>query len=60
MQQNHEMTEAELYRKAVINLEGRCKALEQEVKTENSLKYTAYKRIADLTAELNLLKSKTS
>tara|TARA_R110000751_G_scaffold29970_1_gene77069 strand:- start:117 stop:296 length:180 start_codon:yes stop_codon:yes gene_type:complete len=57
--QNHETTEAELYRKALINFESRVRALESEVKTETSLKYNAYKRIAELTAELNLLKSNT-
>jgi|TARA_R110000803_G_scaffold25524_4_gene60987 hypothetical protein len=54
--QNHETTEAELYRKAVITLESKVRILENEVAKEQEMKYTAYKRIAELNSEINALK----
>ena len=54
--QNHETTEAELYRKAVITLESKVRILENEVAKEQEMKYTAYKRIAELNSEINSLK----
>lgn len=53
---NHELTETELYRKSVVNLTQRVEILEQAVADEQKMKYNAYKRIADLNVELNLLK----
>ena len=51
---NHETTEAEVYRKMALNLESRVKILEQEVASEQEMKYNAYKRIGELIKESNL------
>ena len=49
---NHETTEAEVYRKMALNLESRVKILEQEVASEQEMKYNAYKRIDELSKKL--------
>ena len=47
--QNHEDSNAEIYRREMISLKRENDMLRQSIKTLEAEKYNAYKRIADLT-----------
>lgn len=49
---NHEITEAETYRRMVLGLQNKVKLLETAVKQEQEAKYNAYKRIDELSKKL--------